>query len=214
MRITIIDYGVGNLRSVQRAFEALGYETLVSRDKKDLKNADVLVLPGQGAFAEAKYHLEKFNLIDLVKDHILSQKPYIGICLGFQLLFETSEENGLHTGLGVIKGQVKAFKSNILKIPHMGWNNIMIKNDDADICNSLGDAPHVYFVHSYYVETPDESVICTTTDYGKEFVSSVQKKNLFACQFHPEKSGDVGLKILRQFLDSIHLDSIHLDLIN
>ncbi|NQY73512.1 MAG: imidazole glycerol phosphate synthase subunit HisH [Candidatus Margulisbacteria bacterium] len=199
--VTIIDYGAGNLKSVQKAFEHLGETVLVTSDKAQIQKAKKLVFPGQGAFGFGMSELQKKDLIQPIKDHILAKKPFLGICLGFQLLFESSEEDTSQKGLGIFKGTVKAFQKENLKIPHMGWNNIHITKDEKGYFSSLSD-PHVYFVHSFYVDTSDTDIISTTTEYGHSFVSSIQTPYLLATQFHPEKSGDVGLSILRTFIDA------------
>jgi glutamine amidotransferase len=217
--ITIIDYHVGNLKSVEKAFAHLGYEAILSSDPKTIANTDLLVLPGVGAFEEGIKNLNKLGLSPLIKNHIAQNKPFLGICLGFQLLFESSEEHGNNQGLGIFKGQVKNFANRIpadLKIPHMGWNNLNIIQDDANLFQSspvsvrahsrspLTIIPYVYFVHSYYVESPEKNLVCTTTNYGIDFISSIQRGNLLGTQFHPEKSGDVGLNILKNYLGKFY----------
>jgi len=200
--ITIIDYGVGNLKSVQKAFDYLGYPVEVTNDLDKLKNATILVLPGVGAFEEGMAQLTKMGAIPIIKDHIKQKKPFLGICLGFQLLFETSEENGIHQGLGIFKGAVKNFTDRIdsnLKIPHMGWNTL--SPIQSHYLKGLPDHPFVYFVHSYFVEAEPDIILSKTT-YGLEFVSAIAKDNVLATQFHPEKSGDVGLSILKNFCET------------
>ena len=199
--IAIIDYGMGNLRSVQKGFERVGREAVVTSDAKTILSAGKVVLPGVGAFPDCMRNLEQNGLIDVVHQTIKSGKPFLGICLGLQLLFTESEEFGLSKGLDIIKGRVVRFKGPefaALKIPHMGWNTISIKRR-APALQDVPDNSHVYFVHSFHVVPEDKNVIATTTDYGIEFVSSIWKDNVFAVQFHPEKSQTLGLSILKRF---------------
>ncbi len=195
--IAVIDYGMGNLRSVQKGFEKVGFEAVVTSDIKTIESASKIVLPGVGAFTDCMNNLEDRGLVEPVIRGIEKGKPFLGICLGLQLLFEESEEFGNRKGLGVIKGKVKRFPVGDLKVPHMGWNSIK-KVKDTPLLADLADDSYLYFVHSYYV-LPDEDVAATTTDYGMEFTSSIIKDNIFACQFHPEKSQADGLKILKAF---------------
>ena len=201
--IAIIDYEMGNLRSVQKAFEAVGHQAILTSDQSVIENATHIVLPGVGAFGDCVANLRRFGLVDALRKVIAQGKPFLGICLGLQVLFTRGEEFGVNQGLDIFKGTVKKFsfshpKGHQLKIPHMGWNTIQSKQNSPVLQGITSDA-HVYFVHSYYVEPEDPSVICTLTDYGFPFVSSVAKDNVFACQFHPEKSQQVGLRILRNF---------------
>ncbi len=198
--IAIIDYGMGNLRSVQKGFERAGHEAMVTRDRKEILNASKVVLPGVGAFPDCMRNLREYSLIDVVLKSIQSGKPFLGICLGLQLLFTESEEFGISKGLDIVKGRVIRFKlpDAALKIPHMGWNGLSIKRQPPAL-QDVPDGSHVYFVHSFHVVPDDKSVIATTTDYGMEFVSSVWKDNVFAVQFHPEKSQALGLSILKRF---------------
>ncbi len=202
--IAIIDYGMGNLRSVSKGFEKVGHTAVIARDPATISNASHVVLPGVGAFKDCMMNLEKYDLIDSVYKAIESGKPFLGICLGLQLLFDESEEFGTHKGLGVIKGKVVKFSDDMieesarLKIPHMGWNNIDIKHSPP-VLDGIQDNSFFYFVHSYYVVPEDEKVNATTTTYGIEFTSSIWKDNIFASQFHPEKSQSLGLKILNNF---------------
>jgi len=198
--IAIIDYGMGNLRSVQKGFERTGHEAVVTSDAKMISNASKVVLPGVGAFPDCMRNLAEYGLIDAVHKSISAGKPFLGICLGLQLLFTESEEFGLSKGLDIIKGRVVRFKiqDSTLKVPHMGWNTVSIKRRPP----ALADVPegsHFYFVHSFHVVPEDKSVVATTTDYGIEFVSSIWKDNIFAAQFHPEKSQALGLSILKRF---------------
>jgi len=198
--IAVIDYGMGNLRSVQKGFERVGPEAVVTRDPKAILSASKVVLPGVGAFPDCMRNLREYGLIDVVHTTIASGKPFLGVCLGLQLLFTESEEFGISKGLDIIKGRVIRFKiqDSTLKIPHMGWNSISIKRR-APALEDVADKSHVYFVHSFHVVPEDRGVIATTTDYGMEFVSSVWKDNIFAVQFHPEKSQALGLSILKRF---------------
>ncbi len=195
--IAIVDYGMGNLGSVANALESLEIPCEITDDVNKLEAADGLVLPGVGAFGDAVNNLRAASLLDLIRRWIAADRPFLGICLGLQLLFDESEEAGALEGLGVLRGRVLRFNVP-LKIPHMGWNQIHIKQR-TPILEGVPDGGYVYFVHSYYVEPADETVVATTTDYGIEFVSSVARGNLFACQFHPEKSQVIGLTMLRNF---------------
>ena len=206
--IAIIDYGMGNLRSVQKGFERVGREAVVTSDAKTILSASKVVLPGVGAFPDCMRNLREYGLIEAVLQSISSGKPFLGICLGLQLLFTESEEFGISKGLDIIKGRVVRFKgpefdnrqsaTNILKVPHMGWNSISIRRRPPALAD-IPDNSHVYFVHSFHVVPEDKGVIATTTPYGIEFVSSVWKDNVFAVQFHPEKSQTLGLSILKRF---------------
>jgi imidazole glycerol-phosphate synthase subunit HisH len=196
--IAIIDYGMGNLRSVSKAFERLGYEVTVTREPRVIADATHAVLPGVGAFPDCMRNLEQMGLIDPIRRALSSGKPFLGICLGLQLLFTESEEFGLHKGLGWIRGRVVRFKNDGLKVPHMGWNALRIQKSVPALQDIPSDAM-VYFVHSYYVVPEVSSLIATTTEYGTPFASSIADGNLFACQFHPEKSQAIGLRILRNF---------------
>ncbi len=195
--IAIIDYGIGNLRSVQKAFEKVGAEAFITDKSDDILRAQKVVLPGVGAMRPAMERLNSLHLIPTIKNAINSGKPFLGICLGLQLLFEESTEGGKVEGLGVLKGNVVRFEK--LKVPHMGWNQIQITNSKCSIFKNIPDFAHVYFCHSYFVTPKDTSAIATTTDYGVDFVSAVGIKNIFGVQFHPEKSQLVGLIILKNF---------------
>ncbi len=209
--IAIIDYGMGNLRSVQKAFEAVGQHAVVTRERQAIQDATHLVLPGVGAFADCMANLERYGLIDPIRAGIAQGKPFLGICLGLQLLFTESEEFGVHKGLDVIPGRVKRFpfgshdtpadaaaETQRLKVPHMGWNTLTI-TAAAPPLEGVESGASAYFVHSYYVEPREGSLTSTLTNYGISFVSSVWRDNIFACQFHPEKSQSVGLRIIRNF---------------
>ncbi len=199
--IAIIDYGMGNLRSVSKAFEAVGHQAVVTRDARAIADASHVVLPGVGAFGDCMANLERYELVAPIHAAIRSGKPFLGICLGLQLLFTESEEFGTHKGLDIIPGRVKKFVLDpSLKVPHMGWNEIQIVRP-AFPFSGVATGSYCYFVHSYYVEPVDSTVIATVTEYGKPFVSAVRKDNLIACQFHPEKSQAVGLQIIKNFGD-------------
>ena len=198
----VIDYGMGNLRSVAKAVEKSGYSVKVSGEYLDIKRAKKIILPGVGAFGKAMENLKRQGILDVIKEKLREGTPYLGICLGLQLLFEWSEE-GNTKGMGVIKGVVKRFPNlPSLKIPHMGWNQVKLRMEGEDLFDGIPDNSYFYFIHSYYVIPVEKKIIATTTFYGVEFVSSIKKGNLFACQFHPEKSGKIGLKLLENFLKS------------
>lgn len=202
--ITIIDYGMGNLRSVQKGFERVGYQAKVTSDPRDVERAGRLVLPGVGAFRDCMHNLREGGFVEPIKAHVASGRPFLGICLGLQLLFTESEEFGLHQGLGIIPGRVVRFPEGMraggeeLKVPHMGWNQIDIRRP-APIFAGIDGGTSVYFVHSYYVVPDDPSVVATVTDYGVSFCSSIWRENVMATQFHPEKSQAVGLRMLKNF---------------
>ena len=195
--IAIIDYGMGNLRSVQKAFEYIGIDALVTDDADVLMRADGAVLPGVGAFADCMKNLTDTGLIPSIKDFTASGRPFLGICLGLQLLFDCSLEGGLFPGLGLLGGQVISLPHDH-KIPHMGWNNLNIIAKEP-LFIGLPKEAFVYFVHSYHAVPEDRAILSATTGYGIEVTAAVQRGNVFATQFHPEKSGDVGLQILRNF---------------
>ena len=197
--IAIIDYGMGNLRSVQKAFERVGYEAVVTREVARIESARGVVLPGVGAFSACMENLGRFGLIEPICDIVQRKKPFLGICLGFQLLFSESEEFGRQKGLDLFAGKVVGFDSKErLKVPHMGWNSLQKKKESAFL-EGVSSGEFVYFVHSFYVVPEDASVIATDTEYGSPFVSSIATDSLFACQFHPEKSQEIGLRILLNF---------------
>ncbi|NLO21020.1 MAG: imidazole glycerol phosphate synthase subunit HisH [Syntrophomonadaceae bacterium] len=197
--IAIIDYGVGNLASVRNAFIKLGHEAVISSSPEQILQADRVVLPGVGAFADAMNNLSRFALDNTVKQVIAAGTPFLGICLGLQLLFTEGEEHGIHPGLGIIKGKVIKFDlPRPYKVPHMGWNQVFPR-EDSKLFKGLPSGSHFYFVHSYYVLPQDDSVIAAHSDYGVDFVCAVEEKNLMATQFHPEKSGRLGLQILQNF---------------
>ncbi len=198
MRVIVIDYGMGNLRSVSKALEFVGFEEVsVSGNRKSVEEADVLVLPGVGAFGDAMRNLRERELINSIRRHVEKGRPFLGICLGLQLLFDKSYEHGEHEGLGILKGEVKLLPPKV-RIPHIGWNQVWFKKRGI-ITEGLKDGDYFYFVHSYRVLPKEEEVVLSTTDYGEEFVSSVWVDNLLAVQFHPEKSQKKGLKLLENF---------------
>ena len=201
--ITIIDYGVGNLFSLKSSFAALGAEVQVTSDPEAILSATKIILPGVGAFEDASNKLHKTGLDEVLKKCAEKGTPIMGICLGMQMLFDKSYENGCFNGLGLIKGEVRAIKEVIpadLKIPQIGWNALDIKKE-SPIFKYIKNGDYVYFVHSYYATNCDESVIATT-NYGAPLTAAVQYKNVYGCQFHPEKSGDVGLRILKAFIEA------------
>ena len=203
-KIVIIDYNMGNLRSVQKAFEKVGCDAIVTNDHDTIRDANKIVLPGVGAFKDGMKHLEELGLIDILHQEVLTKKkPFLGVCLGMQLIANKSYEQGETQGLGWVDAQVVKFdfsnSSKKLKVPHVGWNNINFKNTNI-LLNDIPDNSDFYFVHSYYFKT-NEDVVTSTTDYGFDFVSSVNKENIYAFQFHPEKSQIVGLKIIENFVN-------------
>jgi imidazole glycerol-phosphate synthase subunit HisH len=191
--IAIIDYGMGNLRSVSKAFEAVGHQAKV------IGNASHVVLPGVGAFGDCMANIDQYGLVEPVRAAVQSGKPFLGICLGLQVLFSESEEFGLHRGLDLIPGTVKRFHIDPpLKVPHMGWNDVRYERT-CPLFDGIVDGAHWYFVHSYYVKPADRSVVAATTTYGDSFVSAIWRDNVVACQFHPEKSQAVGLRLIKNF---------------
>jgi glutamine amidotransferase len=197
--IAIIDYGMGNLRSVSKAFEAVGHQAVVTHDPRVIGDASHVVLPGVGAFGECMANVERYGLAEPIRTAIQSGKPFLGICLGLQLLFTESEEFGTHKGLGIIPGRVRPFEIDpTLKVPHMGWNQVNIQRP-CPLFEGITDGDHWYFVHSYFVDPVDRRIAATTTTYGVPFVSSIWWNNVVACQFHPEKSQAVGLRFIKNF---------------
>ncbi|QDT52674.1 Imidazole glycerol phosphate synthase subunit HisH 1 [Caulifigura coniformis] len=202
--VHIIDYGMGNLRSVQKALEKVGAGAVICRTPAEAAGADSLVLPGVGAFRDAIAELKRHDFVGLIKEHIAADRPFLGICLGLQLLFDVSYEDGEYEGLGIVPGEVVRFESQPgLKIPHMGWNTLTIRKPNP-LLDGAGPSPSVYFVHSYYVKPRDPAVIAATAGHGVEFTAMIARGNLFATQFHPEKSQTQGLNLLGNFatLDS------------
>ena len=199
--LAIIDYGMANLRSVQKAFECVGHPAAIINRPEEIARYDRLVLPGVGAFKDAIATLRNGGFADPIRQHIAADKPFLGICLGLQMLFDVGYEDGEHTGLGIIQGKCIRFDVDQalgLKVPHMGWNQLEIRKKSS-VLAGLNPGDSVYFVHGYHVVPRDAEVIATTTDYGRPFVSSIARGNLFATQFHPEKSQKVGLRILENF---------------
>ena len=198
--IAIIDYDAGNIKSVEKALNFLGEEAVITRDHDEILKSDKVILPGVGAFGDAMEKLHKYGLVDTIGQVVEKGIPFLGICLGLQLMFESSDEAPGVKGLGILPGKILRIpKQEDMKIPHMGWNNIKIK-DGAKLFKGLEKDPYVYFVHSYYLEADDENIIAATTEYGVTIHASVEKDNVFACQFHPEKSSTVGLQILKNFI--------------
>jgi glutamine amidotransferase len=199
--ILIVDYGMANLRSVQKALEKVGAEAIISADPNRVADADKMVLPGVGAFRDAIARLRDSGWVEPIKDHIHRGKPFLGICLGLQLLFTRSHEDGVHQGLDLFAGEVVRFEPVAgLKVPHMGWNQLRIRKP-APLLQGLPENPSVYFVHSYYVRPRDESLRATESDYPTPFTSAIWQDNVFATQFHPEKSQKIGLMMLQKFAE-------------
>lgn len=205
--IAVIDYGMGNIHSVRKALQSSGARVLVASAPEDLKRCGKIVFPGVGAFGDAMKELKRRRLIDAIRGAIVEGKPFLGLCLGMQLLFEKSEEAPGVKGLGLLKGEVRRFKfrDRRLKIPHMGWNELILSSQPSapgkkSILKGIADGSYMYFVHSYYVKPKDKKTILTTTDYGIGFVSGVEKDNIYGFQFHPEKSQALGLKIMENFV--------------
>lgn len=206
-RIAIVDYKMCNLFSVEHACLHLGADAFISSSPKEIANADAVILPGVGAFKDAMDNLRTSGLIPIIRDSIKSGKPFLGICLGFQMLFTRSEEFGVHDGLGILNGTVRSFPVEIdgkkIKVPHIGWNQIL-KINSTSILSGINNNDYMYFVHSYYVEPEDKSIIATTSEYeGFQFCSSVASGSVYACQFHPEKSGIKGIKLLDSWIRKI-----------
>ena len=199
--IAIIDYDAGNIKSVEKALQKLGQKTIITRDAETILNADKVILPGVGAFGDAMANLKKYHLDQVIYQVVEKGIPFLGICLGLQLLFEKSDESKGVKGLGILEGEVcKIPECEGLKIPHMGWNSLSLQNKGR-LFQGLQDNSYVYFVHSYYLKAKDENIVKATTEYSTRIHASVEKGNVFACQFHPEKSSDVGLKILKNFVE-------------
>ena len=198
--IAIIDYDAGNIKSVEKAVASLGYESVTTRDPSEILAAEKVILPGVGAFGDAMEKLNRYGLVPVIREVAEKKTPFLGICLGLQLLFEESEESPGVEGLGILKGKIVRFPDSIgMKIPQIGWNDLSFPRADR-LFSDVGDHPYVYFVHSYYLQAADESIVTATTEYGVTVHASVESGNVFACQFHPEKSSGVGLKILEHFL--------------
>ena len=199
--IAIIDYDAGNLKSVEKALKYLGQDVIVSRDSSEILQADKVILPGVGSFGDAMNNLDHFNLVDTIKKVAEKDTPFLGICLGLQLLFEKSDETSGAEGLGILKGEILRIPPKEgLKIPHMGWNSLHFAHN-GKLFQGIEEGAYVYFVHSYYLEAEEESIVKASAEYGVHIHASVEKENVFACQFHPEKSGETGLKILKNFTE-------------
>lgn len=199
--IAIIDYGAGNLSSVKKALDYLGAESEITQDRDKILSASHVILPGVGSFGDAMESMQERGLVDVVKEAAACGKPFLGICLGLQLLFESSEESPGVEGLGILKGKIVTIpKDKGLKVPHIGWNSVSLKQKDG-IFSGIGDNSYFYFVHSFYLKDADEDVVAGTTEYGVEIQCAVQRGNLCATQFHPEKSSSIGLKLLKNFVE-------------
>lgn len=199
--IAIIDYDAGNIKSVEKALQKLGAQVVITKDAQTILNADKVILPGVGAFGDAMANLRKYELDKVIYQVVEKGTPFLGICLGLQLLFERSDETPGVAGLGILKGEILRIpESGDLKIPHMGWNSLHLQNDGRLFCG-LSEESYVYFVHSYYLKAQEEEIVKATTEYSVNIHASVEKGNVFACQFHPEKSSDVGLAILKNFVE-------------
>ena len=203
--IAIIDYDAGNIRSVEKAFEYLGQDTKVTRDTSEIFRADHVVLPGVGAFGDAMGRIREYDLEDTIREVVKKEVPFLGICLGLQLLFDRSDESDGVSGLGILRGEIKQIpakddKGGSYKIPQIGWNSLKFRGEGR-LFKGLEDEPFVYFVHSFYLRAADRNIVTATTDYGVSIDASVESGNVFACQFHPEKSSEVGMQILKNFLE-------------
>lgn len=199
--IAIIDYDAGNMKSVEKALQKLGQEIIITRDPEEILSADKVILPGVGSFGDAMGNLRKYHLDQVIYQVVERNIPFLGICLGLQLLFEKSDETKGVAGLGVLKGEICRIPDGAnLKIPHMGWNSLHLQNDGR-LFRGIKEDAYVYFVHSYYLKAENEEIVKATTEYGTHIHASVEQGNVFACQFHPEKSSDVGLQILKNFVE-------------
>ena len=198
--VAIIDYDAGNIKSVEKAVNALGYEAVVTRDRSSILNAEHVILPGVGAFGDAMKKLHSYGLVEVIREVVANRTPFLGICLGLQLMFESSEEAPGVEGLSLLKGRiVRLPDTEDLKIPHIGWNSLKYPNSGR-LFAGIPEDSYVYFVHSYYLQAGEPEIVKATTEYGALIHASVEKENIFACQFHPEKSSEVGMKILENFL--------------
>ena len=203
--IAIIDYDAGNIKSVEKAFDFLGADTVVTRDPKEIFRADRVVLPGVGAFGDAMKRLNEYGLVAPIKEVVANETPFLGICLGQQLLFDSSDESEGVAGLGILRGKIvsipeKDKENNIYKIPQIGWNSLSFPRK-GKLFKDIPDGAYVYFVHSYYLNADDKTIVTATTEYSTTIEASVECGNVFACQFHPEKSADVGMQILKNFIE-------------
>lgn len=198
--IAILDYDAGNIKSVEKAVQLLGQEVTITRDRREVLNADKVILPGVGAFGDAMGKIRQYGLYEVIHEVVEQGTPFLGICLGLQLLFERSEESPGVEGLGILKGEILRIPETPgLKIPHMGWNSLEFRNNGR-LFENLPEESYVYFVHSYYLRAADEKIVTAVTEYGTQIHASVEQGNVFACQFHPEKSSDVGIQILKNFV--------------
>ncbi len=198
--IAILDYDAGNIKSVEKAVQLLGQEVTITRDRREVLNADKVILPGVGAFGDAMGKIRQYGLYEVIHEVVEQGTPFLGICLGLQLLFERSEESPGVEGLGILKGEILRIPETPgLKIPHMGWNSLDFRNNGR-LFENLPEESYVYFVHSYYLRAADEKIVTAVTEYGTQIHASVEQGNVFACQFHPEKSSDVGIQILKNFV--------------
>ena len=199
--IAIIDYDAGNIKSVEKALQRLGQKVMITRDPEEILSADKVILPGVGSFGDAMGNLRKYHLDQVIYQVVERSIPFLGICLGLQLLFEKSDETKGVAGLGILKGEIcRIPDGENLKIPHMGWNSLHLQNNGR-LFRGIKEDAYVYFVHSYYLKAEDEEIVKATTEYGTHIHASVEQGNVFACQFHPEKSSDVGLQILKNFVE-------------
>ncbi len=198
--IAIIDYDAGNIKSVEKAILSLGSQAVITRDKETILRADKVILPGVGAFGDAMEKLRAYGLVDVIKRVVKNKTPFLGICLGLQLLFEESEEAQGVEGLGILKGKILHIPDKGLKVPQIGWNSLRFPNKGR-LFNGIDEGAYVYFVHSYYLKADEPDIVTATTEYATLIHASVEKDNVFACQFHPEKSSAVGLKILKNFIE-------------
>lgn len=199
--IAMIDYDAGNIKSVEKALQKLGADVVITKDPQEILSADKVILPGVGSFGDAMNNLKKYGLDKVIHQVVEKGTPFLGICLGLQLLFERSDESPEATGLGILKGEILRIPdAEGLKIPHMGWNSLHLQNNGR-LFKGLKENDYVYFVHSYYLKAEDKEIVKATTNYSVNIHASVEKDNVFACQFHPEKSSDVGLKILKNFVE-------------
>lgn len=199
--IAIIDYDAGNIKSVEKAIQILGEEVIITRDRKHLKNAQGVILPGVGSFGDAMHKLQSYGLTDVIREIVSEDIPFLGICLGLHLLFESSEESPGVNGLGILPGEIVRFPEMAeLKVPHIGWNSLTYPSRGR-LFEGIPEHAYVYFVHSYYLKAKEETMVTAEADYGICFHASIEKRNIFACQFHPEKSSQVGLTILRNFIN-------------
>ena len=199
--IAMIDYDAGNIKSVEKALQKLGADVAITKDPQEILSAEKVILPGVGAFGDAMNNLKKYGLDEVIRQVVAKGTPFLGICLGLQLLFERSDESPEAVGLGILKGEILRIPdAEGLKIPHMGWNSLHLQNNGR-LFKGLKENDYVYFVHSYYLKAEEEEIVKATTNYSVNIHASVEKDNVFACQFHPEKSSDVGLQILKNFVE-------------